>query len=72
MRIFRRVKLCQKLKSWGYQMVKKHDASSFRFDTIPDVVDRQTPRHVALAKTRSSLNALRRAGKNISLDRPVR
>jgi len=29
-------------------------AVCFRFDTIPDVTDRQTPRHVALAKTRAT------------------
>jgi len=25
----------RKLESWGYQMVRNHDASFLRFDTIP-------------------------------------
>jgi len=45
----------RKLESWGYQMVRNHDACFLRVDTIPLVTDRQTDRHVALAKTRASI-----------------
>ena len=50
LRIFRRVIPCQNLKSWDIRWWRNHDASSFRFDTIPDGTDGQTARHVALTK----------------------
>jgi len=39
----------RKLESWGYQMVRNHDASFLRFDTML-ACDRRTDGYVALAE----------------------
>ena len=57
--IFRRVISCQKLNHGAIIWWRNHDASSFCFDTIPAVTDRQTDRHVAVAKTRSTHSVAR-------------
>jgi len=54
LRIFRRVILCKKVKSSGYQMVyisRSCFRSASAIDTIPAVTDGQTDRHVAVAKS---------------------
>jgi len=49
-----------KLESWGYQVVRNHDASFLRIDTIPardrytdGQTDGQSDGHVAIAITRA-------------------
>ena len=59
LRIFRRLIPCQKLESWGYQMMYIHDPAFAVLGTIP-ACDGQTDGHVAVAKTRYSIYAVAR------------
>jgi len=68
LRIFRRIIPCQKLESWGYQMVyiSRSCFRSARHNTGVACVrqtDGQTDRHVAVAKTRYSIYAVARKNR---------
>ena len=57
--------LSRDLYQWAIRWWRNHDASCFRFDTIPAVTDRQTARQTDTMRRLLPANAMRRAGKKL-------